>query len=159
MTPDIRVQREPFDQGDELSKFSALNLSSGAICSFTGQMRDFTGRERASGQSITAMELDYYPGMAERQLNDLALEAQHRWPLDGICIVHRFGVLNPTEAIVFVATASAHRGEAFAACEFLMDWLKTKAPFWKKESGPGGSQWVEAKEDDESRAQRWQART
>jgi molybdopterin synthase catalytic subunit len=159
MPANIRVQREAFDQGQELSTFSARNSLSGAICSFTGQMRDFQGPDRATGQPITAMELDHYPGMAERQLQDLTREAQQRWPLDDICIIHRFGVLKPTEAIVFVASASAHRGDAFAACEFLMDWLKTKAPFWKKETGPGGTQWVEAKESDESRAERWQSRS
>jgi len=152
---DIRVQREAFDPGAELSRFSANNAKSGAICSFTGQMRDFQGADRASGQAVTTMELDHYPGMAERQLTELCEQARSRWPLDDICVVHRFGVLKPTEPIVFVATASAHRGEAFAACEFLMDWLKTQAPFWKKETGPAGARWVEAQSADDARAERW----
>jgi molybdopterin synthase catalytic subunit len=152
---EIRVQKEPFEPGAELSRFSARNARSGAICSFTGQMRDFHGADRASGQPITTMELDHYPGMAERQLAGLCDDAKRRWPLDDICVVHRFGVLKPAEPVVFVATASAHRGEAFAACEFLMDWLKTQAPFWKKETGPGGARWVEAQSSDDQRAARW----
>jgi len=152
---DIRVQREPFDPGAELTRFAARNAAAGAICSFTGQMRDFRGADRASGTPVAAMELDHYPGMAERQLQDLAADAKRRWPIDDLCVVHRFGVLKPGEPIVFVATASAHRGEAFAACEFLMDWLKTRAPFWKKESGPGGATWVAAEAADDARAARW----
>ncbi len=154
-TPDIRVQRDVFDQGAELTRFSSRNKLSGAICAFTGQMRDFQGPTRETGAVISAMELDHYPGMAEKQLAALAHDAKLRWPLDGICIIHRFGLLKPTEAIVFVATASAHRGDAFAGCEFLMDWLKTQAPFWKKETGPDGAQWVEAQASDDSRATRW----
>ena len=153
--PQIRVQREAFDQGQELSAFSKKFAASGAICSFTGQMRDFRGATRADGAPIVTMELEHYPGMAERQLADLAAEAHRRWPLDGLCVIHRYGVLRPTEAIVFVATASAHRGEAFAACEFLMDWLKTQAPFWKKETGADGAQWVAAQDADTTRASRW----
>jgi molybdopterin synthase catalytic subunit len=156
---DIRVQREPFDQGHELSRFSKTHAGSGAICSFTGQMRDFRGSARAHGAQIATMELEHYPGMAERQLAELARETQTRWPLDGLCVIHRFGVLRPTEAIVFVATASAHRGEAFAACEFLMDWLKTQAPFWKKETGADGAQWVDALSADADRASRWSQKT
>ena len=154
-TPDIRVQSEAFDQGAELTRFSMRNKTSGAICSFTGQMRDFQGPTRETGTIISSMELDHYPGMAEKQLGVLAQDATQRWAIDDLCIIHRFGLLKPTEAIVFVATASAHRGDAFAACEFLMDWLKTKAPFWKKETGPDGTQWVDAQASDNSRAERW----
>ncbi len=156
MAHKIRVQRAAFDQGDELTKFSARNASSGAICSFTGQMRDFNGPDKKSSETITTMELEYYPGMAERELAELVAQAQQRWGIDDVCIIHRFGNLTPTEAIVFVATASAHRAEAFAACEFLMDWLKTKAPFWKKETGPSGTTWVAAQSSDEDRAKRWE---
>ncbi|MBL8643266.1 MAG: molybdenum cofactor biosynthesis protein MoaE [Rhodospirillaceae bacterium] len=152
---DIRVQQGAFDIGAETAAFAARNTTSGAVCTFIGQMRDFRGADKTSGEPIASMELDAYPGMADKQLADLAAEAQARWPLDDIAIVHRFGVLKPGEPIVFVATASAHRGDAFAACEFLMDWLKTKAPFWKKETGPSGSVWVEAQASDDARAARW----
>ena len=152
---DIRVQREAFEPGAELTRFSLQNSSSGAVCTFTGQMRDFRGPDRATGEPITAMELDHYPGMAERQLAELAADAKGRWPLDDLCIIHRFGKLIPTEPIVFVATASAHRGDAFAAAEFLMDWLKTKAPFWKKETTAKSAEWVSEAAADVERAQRW----
>jgi molybdopterin synthase catalytic subunit len=154
-TSQIRVQRDAFDAGAELSAFSRRNRAAGAICSFTGQMRDFRGPDRSSGQPISAMELEYYPGMAERQLDELAAEAHRRWPLADLLIVHRHGPLAPGDPIVFVATAGAHRGEAFAACEFLMDWLKTQAPFWKKETGPRGPGWVAAETADDARAARW----
>jgi molybdopterin synthase catalytic subunit len=153
----IRVQREDFEPGVELAGFSARNRASGAICTFVGQMRDFRGSDRASGKIISAMELEHYPGMAERQLADLADVALRRWPLDDLAIIHRYGRLAPGDPIVFVATASAHRGDAFAACEFLMDWLKTKAPFWKKETGPQGADWVAVDEADTGRAERWSA--
>ncbi|MDX2142106.1 MAG: molybdenum cofactor biosynthesis protein MoaE [Rhodospirillaceae bacterium] len=157
--PSIRIQRESFDAGAELTAFSANHRGAGAICSFVGQMRDFRGADRASGQAIDAMELEHYPGMAERQLAELAAEARRRWPITGLAIVHRHGRLAPGEPIVFVATAGAHRAEAFAACEFLMDWLKTQAPFWKKETGPQGAEsgagWVTAEAADDARAARW----
>ncbi len=152
---DIRVQKDAFEIGAETEKFAARNNTSGAICTFIGQMRDFRGSDKATGEIIATMELDAYPGMADKQLLDLAAQAKARWPLDDVTIIHRYGVLKPTEAIVFVATASAHRGDAFAACEFLMDWLKTKAPFWKKETGPSGSSWVAAQTSDDERAERW----
>jgi len=156
MAVEIRVQKEAFDIGAETARFPGRNKTSGALCTFIGQMRDFRGAAKASGEAIAAMELDYYPGMADKQLAALAAEAQQRWPLDDLVVIHRYGTLKPTEAIVFVATASAHRGEAFSACEFLMDWLKTKAPFWKKETGPSGASWVEAQSSDDDRAARWQ---
>ncbi len=155
----IRVQREAFDPGAELSAFTALHRGSGGIAVFIGQMRDFRGADRASGEPIEAMVLDYYPGMAERQLEELTAEASGRWPLDGVLILHRYGMLQPGEAIVLVATASAHRRDAFAACEFLMDWLKTKAPFWKKETTAAGTAWVEAHASDDARAERWKSRS
>ncbi|MBL8629994.1 MAG: molybdenum cofactor biosynthesis protein MoaE [Rhodospirillaceae bacterium] len=153
---DIRVQKDAFGIGAETDTFAARNKTSGAICTFIGQMRDFRGADKQTGEAIATMELDAYPGMADKQLLDLATEAKSRWPLDDIAIIHRYGPLKPAEAIVFVATASAHRGDAFAACEFLMDWLKTKAPFWKKETGPSGSSWVAALESDDDRAKRWE---
>lgn len=146
-----RVQQGPFDPGAELNAFAARNPNSGGIAVFVGQMRDFT----AAGAKISEMTLEHYPGMADRQLADLIAEANRRWQLDDVAVIHRFGPLKPGEPIVFVATASAHRGPAFESCEFLMDWLKTQAPFWKKESGAAGDGWVAAKDDDDQRADRW----
>jgi molybdopterin synthase catalytic subunit len=151
----IRVQKDAFNIGTETQAFTEANKMSGAVCTFVGQMRDFKGADKANGETVSAMQLDAYPGMADKQLGDIVAEAQARWPVDDIAIIHRYGLLKPGDAIVFVATASAHRGDAFAACEFLMDWLKTKAPFWKKETGPSGSTWVAALESDDERARRW----
>ena len=153
----IRVQKEPFAPATELEQFLARVPRAGGVASFIGQVRDFKGRDRASGETITAMTLEHYPGMAERELEAMAADAKARWHLDDVVIIHRSGALSPGEAIVFVATAAAHRAEAFAACEFLVDWLKTKAPFWKKETTAAGAQWVEAAAADDTRAERWKA--
>src|SRR4051812_30265481 len=150
------VQQDPFDAGAELNRFMARNPLSGGVASFVGQVRDFRGPSRAAGEAVAAMTLEHYPGMAERELSALAAEAQRRWRLDDVFALHRHGPLQPGEAIVFVATAAAHRADAFAACEFMVDWLKTKAPFWKKESTPAGEQWVTAHAEDDARAQRWE---
>src|SRR5258708_7729780 len=131
--PDIRVQKERFDAGAELNSFLKRNSGSGGVASFVGQMRDFRGLDRAQGQTLSAMTLEHYPGMAEQQLADLLVEANERWALDDVCVIHRHGDFAPGDPIVLVITASSHRGPAFAACEFIMDWLKTKAPFWKRE--------------------------
>lgn len=146
----VRVQREDFDLGAELAALRAGRTDIGAIVSFTGLVRD-----RAVGGGITAMELEHYPGMTEKALAAIEAEARRRWALDSVLIIHRFGVLAPGEQIMMVATASAHRQAAFEAAEFLMDFLKSRAPFWKKESGPGGSGWVEARESDEAALGRW----
>ena len=151
----IRVQREPFDPGAEINAFCARNATSGGIATFIGQMRDFRGKTRAEGEAVAAMTLDHYPGMAERQLEALVKDACTRWPLDDVLVIHRHGALTPGEAIVLVATATTHRGDAFASCEFLMDWLKTQAPFWKKETTPAGAAWVEARESDDTQAAKW----
>lgn len=151
----IRVQREPFDPGVEINGFCARNPTSGGVASFIGQMRDFRGPSRTDGEAVAAMTLEHYPGMAEGQLAGLVKDARGRWQLDDILVIHRFGLLAPGNAIVLVATAAAHRGEAFAACEFLMDWLKTKAPFWKKETTADGAAWVESRDSDEARAAKW----
>lgn len=151
----IRVQRAAFDPGAEVNGFCARNATSGGIATFIGQMRDFRGPSRAEGETITAMTLEHYPGMAERQLEELVKDARTRWPLDDVLIIHRHGPLTPGEAIVLVATATAHRGDAFAACEFLMDWLKTQAPFWKQETTADSATWVEARASDEDQAARW----
>jgi molybdopterin synthase catalytic subunit len=148
----IRVQREDFDAGHELAALARGNKSVGGVCAFVGLVRDLAGAE-----SISAMTLEHYPGMTERALADIEAEARRRWPLEDVLIVHRFGRLEPGDRIVLVATASAHRAAAFDACAFLIDWLKTKAPFWKLEETPAGSRWVEAKSSDDDAAKRWVA--
>ncbi len=151
----IRLQREAFDPGAEINGFCARNATSGGIASFIGQMRDFRGPSRAEGETVAAMTLEHYPGMAESELAALVEDARGRWPLDDVLVIHRVGPLTPGDAIVLVITATTHRGDAFAACEFLMDWLKTKAPFWKKETAAGGINWVEARDADDAKAARW----
>ncbi|MCB2106990.1 MAG: molybdenum cofactor biosynthesis protein MoaE [Rhodobacteraceae bacterium] len=151
----VRVHAERFDPGAELNAFTARNPNAGAIASFVGQMRDFSRDSAPSGAPISSMTLEYYPGMAEKQLSALLTEARERWPLDDASVIHRFGTLTPSEPIVFVATASAHRDAAFSACEFVMDWLKTKAPFWKKETTDAGGTWVAAHDGDTMRAAKW----
>lgn len=135
----LKISRKPFDLALEQAKLAALGPNVGAIVSFTGQVRD------------TPLELEHYPAMAEKQLEDLLSEARARWPLIGATLCHRYGRLEVGEPIVLVLTASSHRREAFEAAEYLMDWLKTKAPFWKK--APQG--WVEAKASDDEAAARW----
>ena len=152
MSNAARVQQGPFDPGAELNAFSARNPKSGGVAVFVGQMRDFT-----TGGVISEMTLEHYPGMAERQLADVIAEARRRWTLDDVFILHRFGTLRPGEAIVFVATASAHRAPALESCEFLIDWLKTQAPFWKLEETAEGSRWVDARDSDKDAASRWLA--
>ena len=143
-----RVQREDFDLGAELVALTAGRTDVGAVVSFTGLVRDVSG-------TLEAMELEHYPGMTERALAAIEAEARARWPLQACLIVHRFGPMAPGERIMMVATASAHREAAFAAAEFLMDYLKIRAPFWKKETGAGGSAWVAAKDEDEAALGRW----
>ena len=146
----IRVQREDFDVGAELAALTSGKTEIGGVASFIGLVRDIAGDRR-----IAAMTLEHYPGMTERELQAIADEARRRWPLDAVLIIHRFGRLEPGERIVLVATASAHREAAFASCHFLVDWLKTKAPFWKLEETPEGARWVDAQASDEAAAKRW----
>ncbi|HXS40390.1 MAG TPA: molybdenum cofactor biosynthesis protein MoaE [Stellaceae bacterium] len=146
----IRVQREDFDLGAELKALTEGNPSIGGVTSFIGLVRDI-----AAGEKISGMTLEHYPGMTETQLAEIEAEAQRRWPLDAVLIIHRYGPLKPGDQIVLVATASAHRDAAFEACRFLIDWLKTKAPFWKLEETAAGPHWVEAKESDEEAARGW----
>jgi molybdopterin synthase catalytic subunit len=146
----IRVQDFAFDAAAEFSRFREANRESGATVMFIG-----TVRELSEGSAIEAMALEHYPGMTEKALTEIEAEAQQRWPIAASLIIHRYGKLLPGDDIVLVITASAHRHAAFAACEFLMDWLKTKAPFWKLESSAGKSAWVDAKDNDEEAAQRW----
>jgi molybdopterin synthase catalytic subunit len=156
--PRVRIQHDPFDPGAELNAFIARTPHAGGIASFVGQMRDFRGPDRTQGETVSAMSLEHYPGMAERELETLVAEALRRWPLDDAFILHRVGALAPGDAIVLVATASAHRADALEACTFLIDWLKTKAPFWKKETTPQGPSWVDAAQADDTRAARWDKR-
>lgn len=147
----ILVQEEDFDPGTELAKLTDGKPHIGGLCSFIGLVRDMAGDE-----AIGAMTLEHYPGMTEKQLADIEAEAHKRWPLDGTLIIHRYGRLEPGDRIVLVAAASAHREAAFDACHFLIDWLKTQAPFWKKEQTNQGDQWVDAKDSDDKAAERWQ---
>ena len=148
----IRVQSEPFDAGAELAAVKAGRTQIGGTVMFLGSVRDLS-----EGTDITAMTLEHYPGMTEKALADIEAEAQRRWPLDATLIVHRYGRLLPGDDIVLVIAASAHREAAFEACHFLIDWLKTKAPFWKLEEGSEGAAWVDAKSGDDAAAQRWDA--
>jgi molybdopterin synthase catalytic subunit len=147
----IRVQQQPFDAGAELAALKAGQRSIGGTVMFLGTVRDLS-----DGENVRAMTLEHYPGMTEKALAEIEAEALARWPIDASLIIHRSGRLEPGEDIVLVITASAHREAAFAACHFLIDWLKTKAPFWKLEEGTEGANWVEARDSDEHAAARWQ---
>ena len=144
----IKVQAEPFDAGAEVAAFSAAVRGAGAVVTFTGLVRDEGGR-------LAGMEIEHYPGMTEKAIGAIVEEAVARWSLVDALVIHRHGRLGPGEAIMMVATAAGHRGEAFAAAEFLMDYLKSRAPFWKKELGDEGSEWVAAKDADEAALKRW----
>ena len=143
----IRVQREDFDVGAELAGLAAGDRGVGGVASFVGLVREIA----AGG----AMTLEHYPGMTEKKLAEIEAEARRRWPLSASLIIHRYGRLEPGDRIVLVATASAHRQAALESCAFLIDWLKTKAPFWKLEEAGGESRWVEARDSDEAAAARW----
>ena len=151
----IRVQEDDFDVGAEIAALQSGRTDIGAIVTFTGTVRDQTGQETGS---VTEMTLEHYPGMTETELARIEQEALARWPLQASLIVHRVGTLKPGDNIVLVVTASAHRDAAFDAARFLMDYLKTSAPFWKRESGPSGDKWVEAKTADDKTAARWRER-
>ena len=146
----IRVQADDFDVGRELEALSKGNTGIGGVSCFVGLVRDMAG-----GEAIEAMTLEHYPEMTERALAEIEAEARNRWPLEDILIIHRYGRLQPGDRIVMVATASAHREAAIEACHFLIDWLKTKAPFWKREITPSGGQWVDAHSSDDSATERW----
>ena len=151
MTPLVRIQREDFDIGAEIAALTAGDSNIGAVVSFAGLCRDESGR-------LAALELEHYPGMAEAEISRVAQEAAERWPLAGLLAIHRFGLIRPGEQIVLVIAASSHRREAFEAADFLMDYLKTRAPFWKREHLADGTLggWVEAKADDDDAARRWE---
>jgi molybdopterin synthase catalytic subunit len=147
---EIRVQQEPFDLNAEQASLYRGRPDVGALVTFVGLMRDLN-----EGKGVRRMTLEYYPGMTEKALTAIAEEAAGRWDLTGIRIIHRVGPLEPQDAIVLVAVASSHRGDAFRACELLIDYLKTKAPFWKKETTDAGDRWVDARTTDDEAAGRW----
>lgn len=145
----VRVQAAAFDAGAEAGAFAAGRHDVGAVVTFTGLVRDRVGG------GLVAMEIEHYPGMTERAIAGIAAEAAARWRLADVLVIHRFGRMVPGEAIMMVATAAAHRGDAFAAAEYLMDYLKSRAPFWKKEIAADGAEWVAARDDDEAALGRW----
>ncbi|NBA98061.1 molybdopterin synthase catalytic subunit MoaE [Pseudomonas sp. R5(2019)] len=146
----IRVQTAAFDPGAELNALHAANVGIGAVVGFVGYVRDFN-----DGREVAGMFLEHYPGMTEKALARIVVEAEQRWPLLRLEVLHRVGALEPGEPIVFVGVASAHRQAAFEACDFVMDYLKTRAPFWKKETTMDGPRWVEGRDSDQVAAQRW----
>jgi molybdopterin synthase catalytic subunit len=146
----IRVQTEDFDVGAELEALGRGHRNVGAVASFVGLVRDLS-----EDDSVSALVLEHYPGMTERQLEKIEVEARARWPLDEVLIIHRHGRLEPGERIVLCAATSAHRQAALEACAFLIDWLKTEAPFWKLEDTEDGERWVEGRDSDDQRAARW----
>ena len=150
----VRVQEADFDVGAELAALRAGDARVGALASFLGLVRDLN-----DGAAVSEMTLEHYPGMTEKALEAIVTEARGRWDIYDALVIHRVGPLRPCDQIVLVAVTSAHRGEAFAACEFIMDYLKTRAPFWKKEDTPGGGRWVDAREADDTAAARWEAGT
>ena len=152
----IRIQPEDFDVGRELAQLAAGNPRVGGIATFIGLVRDQHLREGMHRNAVQAMTLEHWPGVTEKALAEIDAEAHRRWPLEATLIVHRYGRMEAGERIVLVAVGSPHREAAFEACEFLVDWLKTKAPFWKLEETPRGEQWVGAHAGDDQAAARWE---
>ncbi len=148
----VRVQTEDFDLGAEVAALRRNDPRIGAVASFIGTVRDIN-----EGAGVAEMELEHYPGMTEKALEDIVTQAKARWDLFDALVIHRVGPLKPLDQIVLVAVTSAHRGAAFAACEFIMDYLKTQAPFWKKESTPQGARWVDARASDDAALAKWGA--
>ena len=146
----VSVQEQDFDVAAECARLTEGRADVGALVTFTGLVRD-----RGGDAPVSAMELEHYPGMTQKALTGIAQQALARWPLQGAVVIHRYGPLLPADRIVLVATASAHRQAAFESAEFLMDWLKTRVPFWKKETTPHGARWVDARESDDAAAARW----
>lgn len=152
MLPRVSIQTEDFDLSDEVSRLRADDKRVGAVCSFVGTVRDRNG---GAVSSVQSMELEHYPGMTEKSIEAMIDEAHRRFDIFGARVVHRVGLLQPLDQIVLVVVTSAHRGESFKACEFLMDYLKTQAPFWKKEVTPDGAHWVDARVSDDAALARW----
>ncbi|SAL46559.1 molybdopterin biosynthesis MoaE [Caballeronia terrestris] len=146
----VRVQEADFDLSTEVAALRAQNPKVGAVACFVGTVRDLN-----EGSAVETMELEHYPGMTEKSLEAIARQARERWPGSDVLIVHRMGVLKPLDQIVLVATTAMHRAEAFESCAFVMDYLKTQAPFWKKEKTEAGERWVDARESDDSALKRW----
>ncbi|UGQ44614.1 molybdopterin synthase catalytic subunit MoaE [Massilia endophytica] len=146
----VSVQAGDFDLSAEVAKLRAGQGKVGAIVSFVGTVRDLN-----DGADVAEMELEHYPGMTEQSIEAIIVQAEERWPVHGVRVIHRIGPLKPLDQIVLVAVTAAHRGEAFAACEFIMDYLKTEAPFWKKEQTPGGARWVDARNSDDAALEKW----
>jgi molybdopterin synthase catalytic subunit len=147
----IRVQAEDFDLGSEIAQLRAADPKIGAVVTFLGTVRDLN-----DGAAVAEMELEHYPGMTEKALEDIVRQAKARWNIADALVVHRIGPLKPLEQIVLVAVTSPHRGEAFAACEFIIDYLKMQAPFWKKEQTPDGARWVDARATDDQALKKWE---
>lgn len=150
-TSKVRVQEADFDIGAEIAAMRRGNPKIGAIASFVGVVRDIN-----DGDAVSTMTLEHYPGMTEKSIGAIIDQARGRWEVLDVLVIHRVGMLKPTDQIVLVIVASGHRGDAFAACEFIMDYLKTQAPFWKKEVTPKGARWVDARSSDDSALERWQ---
>jgi molybdopterin synthase catalytic subunit len=146
----VRIQTDDFDLSTEIAALRAGRAGVGAVVSFVGTVRDIN-----QGTGVSSLTLEHYPGMTDKSLEDIVAQARSRWQLDEVLVIHRVGPLQPLDQIVLVAVTSAHRGEAFQACEFVMDWLKTRAPFWKKEATAQGDRWVDARESDDAAAARW----
>lgn len=150
MTDRVSIQADDFDLSIEVARLRETNPGVGAVCAFVGTVRD-----RNDGEGVRSMELEHYPGMTEKSIEAMIDEARRRFDIFGARVIHRVGVLQPMDQIVLVAVTSAHRGQSFQACEFLMDYLKTQAPFWKKEETPVGARWVDARVSDDAALQRW----
>jgi molybdopterin synthase catalytic subunit len=148
----VRIQHEDFDAGAEIARLRADDPSIGAVASFVGVARD-----RNDGAAVATLVLEHYPGMTEKAIDAIIAQAKSRWQIAEILVIHRVGELKPLDQIVLVVATSGHRNDAFSACEFVMDYLKTEAPFWKKESTPAGERWVEARESDDAARRRWEA--
>jgi molybdopterin synthase catalytic subunit len=150
----VRVQTEDFDAGFEINQLRSARKDVGAVVSFIGQVRDVN-----EGDEVSQLTLEHYPGMTEKSLEAIITQAKTHWNIMDVLIIHRVGTLQPCDQIVLVAVSGSHRGEAFAACEFVMDYLKTEAPFWKKEATSSGERWVEAKSSDDDARERWNKTT
>lgn len=147
----VKIQQADFDLSHEVAQLRAGRGKVGAIVSFVGTVRDLN-----DGADVAELELEHYPGMTEQAIEAIIVQAEKRWPIMGAQVIHRIGPLKPLDQIVLVAVTAAHRGEAFSACEFIMDYLKTEAPFWKKEQVPGGRRWVDARSSDDAAVKKWE---
>jgi len=155
MRPSVSIQTEDFDLSEEIEALRQEDLRVGAVCSFVGTVRDTRALTGQAADEVQAMELEHYPGMTEKSIEAMIADAHQRFDFYAARVVHRVGRLLPSDQIVMVAVTSAHRGESFKACEFLMDYLKTQAPFWKKEQTPQGAHWVDARVSDDAALARW----